>query len=124
MLDTYRQLAAKRAEQGIPALPLTAEQTQGLVELLMAPPKGEEAFLVDLLTNRVPPGVDAAARVKAGFLASLAKGKETCPLISRAKATELLGTMLGGYNVQPFIIHLGRPGSPSDLGLATIGKGE
>ncbi len=103
MLETYRQLAAKRAEQGIPALPLTAEQTQGLVELLMAPPKGEEAFLVELLTHRVPPGVDDAARVKAGFLASVAKGKETCPLVSRAKATELLGTMLGGYNVQPLI---------------------
>jgi aconitate hydratase 2/2-methylisocitrate dehydratase len=103
MLDTYRQLAAKRAEQGIPALPLTAEQTQGLVELLMNPPQGEEGFLVDLLTHRVPPGVDDAARVKAGFLASVAKGKETCPLVSRAKATELLGTMLGGYNVQPLI---------------------
>ncbi len=103
MLDTYRQLAAKRAEQGIPALPLTAEQTQGLVELLMAPPKGEETFLVELLTHRVPPGVDDAARVKAGFLASIAKGKESCALVSRAKATELLGTMLGGYNVQPLI---------------------
>ncbi len=103
MLDTYRQLAAKRAELGIPALPLTAEQTQGLVELLMAPPTGEEAFLVELLTHRVPPGVDAAAQVKAGFLASLAKGRERCALISRAKATELLGTMLGGYNVQPLI---------------------
>ncbi|HJU84793.1 MAG TPA: bifunctional aconitate hydratase 2/2-methylisocitrate dehydratase, partial [Holophagaceae bacterium] len=103
MLDTYRQLAAKRAELGIPALPLTAEQTQGLVDLLMAPPKGEEAFLVELLTHRVPPGVDDAARVKAGFLASVAKGTETCPLLSRAKATELLGTMLGGYNVQPMV---------------------
>ncbi len=103
MLDTYRQLAAKRAELGIPALPLTAEQTQGLVDLLMAPPKGEETFLVELLTHRVPPGVDDAAKVKAGFLASVAKGKETCPLVSRAKATELLGTMLGGYNVQPLI---------------------
>ena len=103
MLDTYRQLAAKRAELGIPALPLTAEQTSSLVDLLMAPPKGEEAFLVDLLTHRVPPGVDDAAKVKAGFLASVAKGKESCPLVSRAKATELLGTMLGGYNVQPLI---------------------
>ncbi|HJW33476.1 MAG TPA: bifunctional aconitate hydratase 2/2-methylisocitrate dehydratase [Holophagaceae bacterium] len=103
MLDTYRQLAAKRAELGIPALPLTAEQTQGLVDLLMAPPKGEETFLVELLTHRVPPGVDGAAKVKAGFLASIAKGKEKCPLLSRAKATELLGTMLGGYNVQPLI---------------------
>ncbi|MBI3130739.1 MAG: bifunctional aconitate hydratase 2/2-methylisocitrate dehydratase [Acidobacteria bacterium] len=103
MLDTYRQLAAKRAELGIPALPLTAEQTSSLVDLLMAPPQGEEAFLVELLTHRVPPGVDDAAKVKAGFLASVAKGKESCPLVSRAKATELLGTMLGGYNVQPLI---------------------
>jgi aconitate hydratase 2/2-methylisocitrate dehydratase len=103
MLATYRQLAAKRAELGIPALPLTADQTQGLVELLLAPPAGEEAFLLDLLVQRVPPGVDDAAKVKAGFLASLAKGKESCALISRDRATELLGTMLGGYNVQPLI---------------------
>ena len=103
VLQAYRQLVAERALLGIPALPLTEAQTSGLVELLMAPPAGEEAFLLDLLTHRVPAGVDDAARVKAGFLASVAKGQETCPLVSREKATELLGTMLGGFNVKPLI---------------------
>ena len=103
VLQAYRQLVAERALLGIPALPLTEAQTSGLVELLMAPPAGEEAFLLDLLIHRVPAGVDDAARVKAGFLASVAKGQETCPLVSREKATELLGTMLGGFNVKPLI---------------------
>ncbi len=103
MLETYRQHAAERAALGIPALALSAQQTEGLVELLKNPPQGEEAFLVDLITNRVPPGVDDAAKVKASYLAAVAFGKEQCPLISREKATELLGTMLGGYNIQPLI---------------------
>ena len=103
MLETYRQHAAERAALGIPALALSAQQTEGLVELLKNPPQGEEAFLVDLITNRVPPGVDDAAKVKASYLAAVAFGKEKCPLISREKATELLGTMLGGYNIQPLI---------------------
>jgi len=103
VLETYRQHAAERAALGIPALALSAQQTEGLVELLKNPPQGEEAFLVDLITNRVPPGVDDAAKVKASYLAAVAFGKEQCPLISREKATELLGTMLGGYNIQPLI---------------------
>ncbi|PGH55466.1 bifunctional aconitate hydratase 2/2-methylisocitrate dehydratase [Azospirillum palustre] len=103
MLEAYRQHAAERAALGIPALPLTAKQTSELIDLLKAPPAGEEAFLLDLITHRVPAGVDDAARVKAGFLAAVAKGADSSPLISKVKATELLGTMLGGFNVQPLI---------------------
>jgi len=103
VLEAYRQHAAERAALGIPALPLTAKQTSELIDLLKAPPAGEEAFLLDLITHRVPAGVDDAARVKAGFLAAVAKGNDSSPLISKVKATELLGTMLGGFNVQPLI---------------------
>ncbi|MBP2291576.1 bifunctional aconitate hydratase 2/2-methylisocitrate dehydratase [Azospirillum rugosum] len=103
MLEAYRQHVAERAALGIPPLPLSAKQTGELVDLLLNPPKGEEDFLVDLITHRVPAGVDDAAKVKAGFLASLAKGTESSPLISRVKATELLGTMLGGFNIKPLI---------------------
>jgi len=103
MLEAYRQHAAERGALGIPALPLNKQQTEELVELLKAPPAGEEDFLVELLTYRVPAGVDDAAKVKAAFLAKLAKGEETCALVSRAKATELLGTMLGGFNIKPMI---------------------
>ncbi|MGE4367357.1 bifunctional aconitate hydratase 2/2-methylisocitrate dehydratase [Thermomonas sp.] len=103
MLDAYRKHQAERAALGIPPLPLTAQQTADLIELLKAPPAGEEAFLLDLLVNRVPAGVDDAAKVKASYLAALAFGSEKNPLISRARATELLGTMLGGYNVAPLV---------------------
>lgn len=103
MLAQYREHVAERAALGIPPLPLTAEQTGQLVELLKNPPAGEEETLVDLLTNRVPAGVDDAARVKAGFLAQLAKGAESCSLISKVHATELLGTMLGGFNIEPML---------------------
>jgi aconitate hydratase 2/2-methylisocitrate dehydratase len=103
MLEAYRKHAAERAALGIPALPLTAKQTEELAALLKSPPKGEEQFLLDLLVHRVPAGVDDAARVKAAFLAKLAKGEDQCALVSREKATELLGTMLGGYNVKPLI---------------------
>ncbi|ODB89174.1 bifunctional aconitate hydratase 2/2-methylisocitrate dehydratase [Candidatus Thiodiazotropha endoloripes] len=103
MLEAYRQHAAERAEQGIPPLPLNAQQVADLVELLKSPPAGEEETLLDLLTNRVPPGVDDAAYVKAGFLAAVAQGEADSPLVDKAKAVELLGTMLGGYNIQPLI---------------------
>ncbi|MFN7183126.1 MAG: bifunctional aconitate hydratase 2/2-methylisocitrate dehydratase [Thermomonas haemolytica] len=103
MLDAYRKHQAERAALGIPPLPLTAQQTAELIALLKAPPPGEEAFLLDLLVNRVPAGVDDAAKVKASYLAALAFGSEKNPLISRARATELLGTMLGGYNVAPLV---------------------
>jgi aconitate hydratase 2 / 2-methylisocitrate dehydratase len=103
MLEAYRSHVAERAALGIPPLPLSAQQTKELVGLLKNPPKGEEAALVELITYRVPAGVDDAAKVKAEFLAKVAKGEEACALISREKATELLGTMLGGYNVKPLI---------------------
>ncbi|CAM3752401.1 bifunctional aconitate hydratase 2/2-methylisocitrate dehydratase [Bordetella sputigena] len=103
MLATYRQHVAERAALGVPPLPLSAQQTADLIELLKAPPAGEEAFLLDLITHRVPAGVDDAAKVKASYLAAVALGKESCPLIDRAKATELLGTMLGGYNISALI---------------------
>jgi len=103
MLQAYRQHVAERAALGIPPLPLDAKQTAELIELIKNPPAGEEAFLVDLLTHRVPPGVDDAAKVKASFLAAVAHGDVKTALISRAKATELLGTMVGGYNVKPLI---------------------
>ncbi|MCB1910130.1 MAG: aconitate hydratase B, partial [Rhodocyclaceae bacterium] len=103
MLEAYRSHVAERAALGIPALPLTKQQTEELVQLLKNPPAGEEEFLVELLSYRVPAGVDDAAKVKAEFLAKLAKGEESCGLVSRAKATELLGTMLGGFNIKPMI---------------------
>jgi aconitate hydratase 2/2-methylisocitrate dehydratase len=103
MLQAYRQHVAERAALGIPPLPLEAKQVSELVELLKDPPAGEGEALVEMLTFRVPPGVDDAAKVKASFLAAIAHGDIAVPLISRAKATELLGTMVGGYNVKPLI---------------------
>ena len=103
MLQAYRQHVAERAALGIPPLPLTATQTAELIELIKSPPAGEEAFLLDLLTHRVPPGVDDAAKVKASFLAAVAHGDLAVGMVSKAKATELLGTMVGGYNVHPLI---------------------
>ncbi|WP_440110880.1 bifunctional aconitate hydratase 2/2-methylisocitrate dehydratase [Acidovorax sp. BL-A-41-H1] len=103
MLKAYRDHVAERAALGIPPLPLSAKQTSELVELLKNPPAGEEATLVDLITHRVPAGVDDAAKVKASYLAAVAHGTEVCTLIGREKATQLLGTMLGGYNLTPLI---------------------
>ena len=103
MLEAYRQHVAERSALGIPPLPLSAKQTEALIGLLKAPPQGEEQVLVELITHRVPAGVDDAAKVKAAFLADLAKGSQTSPLLSRIQATELLGTMLGGFNIEPLI---------------------
>ena len=103
MLKAYRDHVAERAALGIPPLPLSAKQTGELIELLKNPPKGEDATLVDLITHRVPAGVDDAAKVKASYLAAVAHGTEKCALLSAEKATELLGTMLGGYNLTPLI---------------------
>ncbi len=103
MLEAYRQHVAERAALGIPPLPLSAAQTRELVALLKNPPQGEEAALVALMTYRVPAGVDDAAKIKAEFLAAVAAGRESTPLFTRARATELLGTMLGGYNVRPLV---------------------
>ncbi|VVM66601.1 Aconitate hydratase B [Pseudomonas fluorescens] len=103
VLEAYRKHIEERKALGIVPQPLNAEQTAGLVELLKNPPAGEEAFLVDLITNRVPPGVDEAAYVKAGFLSAIAKGEATSPLLDRKHATELLGTMQGGYNIETLV---------------------
>jgi aconitate hydratase 2 / 2-methylisocitrate dehydratase len=103
LLEAYRKHVQERADQGIVPQPLNPEQTAALVELLKNPPAGEEEFILDLLTNRVPAGVDQSAYVKAGFLAAITKGEAESPLIDKVKATELLGTMLGGYNIVPLI---------------------
>ena len=99
MLEAYRKHVEERAAQGIVPKPLNAEQVAGLVELLKNPPAGEEATLLDLISNRVPPGVDEAAYVKAGFLSALVKGEASSPLISKEEAVKLLGNMHGGYNI-------------------------
>ena len=106
MLETYRQHVADRAAEGIPPKPLSAEQTASLVELLKNPAGADESELLDLLSNRIPAGVDEAAYVKAGFLAAIASGEANSPLVDAVKAVELLGTMLGGYNIQPLITAL------------------
>ncbi len=103
VLEAYRKHVEERAAQGVVPQPLNAEQTAGLVELLKNPPAGEEEFLVDLITNRIPAGVDEAAYVKAGFLSALAKGETSSPLLSKQRAVELLGTMQGGYNIATLV---------------------
>ncbi|MBO1071924.1 MAG: bifunctional aconitate hydratase 2/2-methylisocitrate dehydratase [Dolichospermum sp. DEX189] len=103
MLQEYRQQVAERAQLGIPPLSLDAVQTSALCELLKNPPTGEEELLLNLLRDRIPPGVDQAAYVKAGFLTAIAKEEITSPLVSPVDAVELLGTMIGGYNVQSLI---------------------
>ncbi|GLX85877.1 aconitate hydratase B [Thalassotalea loyana] len=103
MLQDYRKHVEERATEGLVPKPLDAEQVAQLVELIKTPPAGEEEFILDLLVNRVPPGVDDAAYVKAGFLAAIAKGETNSPVLDATRATELLGTMLGGYNIQPMI---------------------
>lgn len=103
VLEAYRRHEAERAAQNIPPKPLSAEQVAGLVALLEKPPAGEESTLLDLLENRVPPGVDEAAYVKAGFLSAVAKGEASNTLVSRERAIELLGSMLGGYNISTLV---------------------
>jgi len=118
MLEAYRHHVAERAALGIPPLPLSAQQTAEVIELLKSPPAGEEETLVELITHRVPAGVDDAAKVKASYLAAVAFGTEKTPLITPQRATELLGTMLGGYNIHPLIDLLDN----ADLG-ATAAEG-
>jgi len=103
VLDAYLEHQAERAAQGIPPKPLTADQVAGLIELIKSPPAGEEAFLLELLSERVPPGVDEAAYVKAGFLSAIARGESPCDLISPAEAVKLLGNMHGGYNIETLV---------------------
>ena len=125
MLQAYRQHVAERAALGIPPLPLTAQQTADLIELIKAPQNlqdtAEDAFLLDLITHRVPPGVDDAAKVKASFLSAVAHGDLAVGLISKAKATALLGTMVGGYNVKP-LIDLLDDASVADVAAAALKK--
>ena len=103
MLEEYRKHVKERAAEGITPKPLNADQVASLVKLLNNPPAGEDSFLLNLLTNRAPAGVDEAAYVKAAFLTDIAKGNSQCDLMSRAEATRLLGTMLGGYNIPPLV---------------------
>ena len=103
MIDAYLRAEEERKAQGIPALPLTPEQTEELCGLLQNPPAGKEDFLMYLLTQRISPGVDPAAEVKAAFLDGIVKGTKASPLIDRVKAIQILGSMIGGYNVQPLI---------------------
>ncbi len=109
MIDAYLTHVAERMELGIPAKPLDPGQTRELCKLLEAPPAGKEAFLLDLLENRVSPGVDPAAEVKAAFLAGIVRGTAASPVLSRKDAVRILGTMLGGYNVAPLVEALGDP---------------
>lgn len=109
MLEAYRQHVAERANEGVPPLPLNAEQVADLIELIKSPPAGEEDFIMDLFVNRVPAGVDQAAYAKAAFLADISEGNISVSLIDRARATFLLGTMLGGYNIEPLIKALDFP---------------
>jgi len=109
MLEQYRKHVAERAAEGIVPKPLDAEQTAALIELIKNPPAGEEAFILNLLANRIPAGVDEAAYIKAGFLSAIAKGETSSPILTPADAAELLGTMLGGYNIAPLIDLLDNP---------------
>jgi|TARA_B100000315_G_scaffold142430_1_gene131470 aconitate hydratase 2/2-methylisocitrate dehydratase len=103
VLEAYREQIAERAKQGVVPKPLSAQQVAELVELLKQPPAGEENFVLDLISNRVPPGVDEAAYVKAGFLSAVATGAASSPLIDKLLAIKLLGTMLGGYNISTLV---------------------
>jgi aconitate hydratase 2/2-methylisocitrate dehydratase len=120
-LNAYEAHVAERAALGIPPLPLSAKQTADVIELIKNPPAGKENDLVDLLVHRVPPGVDDAAKVKASFLAAVAHGEQPCGLITRQRATELLGTMLGGYNVKPLVDLLDDAAVAAEAGEALKG---
>ena len=127
MLDAYRQHVAERAALGIPPTPLSPAQVAELIELLNDPPEGEAEFLLELITERVPPGVDEAAYVKAGFLSAIAKGESQCPLIDRTRAILLLGDMHGGYNIGTLIAliddeELGRHATRDDCWIALRGR--
>eukprot|EP00448_Togula_jolla_P008897 CAMPEP_0170597184 /NCGR_PEP_ID=MMETSP0224-20130122/15570_1 /TAXON_ID=285029 /ORGANISM="Togula jolla, Strain CCCM 725" /LENGTH=906 /DNA_ID=CAMNT_0010921635 /DNA_START=48 /DNA_END=2768 /DNA_ORIENTATION=- len=118
----YNAHVAERAAMGIPPLPLDPKQAQIVVELLKKPPAGDEEFLVDLITNRVPPGVDDASYVKANFLNEIMKGTATSPCLSKEKAVELLGWMQGGYNVQPMIDALDLEANLAELAVKGLSR--
>jgi len=103
MIQAYRKHTNERQEKGLPPLPLTPTQTQQLCKLLEMPPAGEENYLLDLLVHHISPGVDPAAEIKAEWLNRIATGETTSPVVSPADAVGYLGTMLGGYNIEPLI---------------------
>jgi aconitate hydratase 2/2-methylisocitrate dehydratase len=109
VIEAYRKHVSERQQLGIPPRPLDPGQTRELVSLLERPPSGEEAFLLSLLRDRIAPGVDPAAEVKAAFLGAIARGEKSSPALGRREAVALLGTMMGGYNVPPLIEALGDP---------------
>src|SRR5262245_9565346 len=109
MLESYRAHTAERAAQGIVPLPLIARQVRELCQLLVNPPAGQDQHLLDLLPQRIPPGVDGASKVKAEFLNDIATGKQKSPLLSPGRAVEILGSMYGGYNVAPLVQALEHP---------------
>jgi aconitate hydratase 2/2-methylisocitrate dehydratase len=109
VLEAYREHVAERAQQNIPPKALGAEQVASLIELLKNPPAGEESFLLELITDRVPPGVDEAAYVKAGFLSAIVAGEASSPLIDQSQAIVLLGNMHGGYNIETLVTSLSNP---------------
>ncbi len=121
MIEAYLAHEKERGAQGIPALPLTPEQTTGLCELLVNPPAGKEAFLLGLIKDRVSPGVDPAAEVKAAFLAEIVSGSKKSPLVSPVDAIRLLGTMMGGYNVAPLVNALTKPELADEAACALSG---
>ena len=121
MIEAYLMHEKERNAQGIPALPLNPEQTADLCELLQSPPAGKEEFLMELFTERVSPGVDPAAEVKAGFLAEILEGSKSSPLIDKQKAVQILGTMIGGYNVQPLIAALSNAAVADQAAVALSG---
>ncbi|HET8539459.1 MAG TPA: bifunctional aconitate hydratase 2/2-methylisocitrate dehydratase [Anaeromyxobacter sp.] len=121
MIEAYRKAEAERKELGVPPRPLDPEQTAELVKLLQKPPRGEEAFVLDLLENRVSPGVDPAAEVKAAFLAEIVKGTKKSPFLDKKKAVHLLGTMGGGYNVPPLVAALKNKALADDAAKALSG---
>jgi aconitate hydratase 2/2-methylisocitrate dehydratase len=116
----YEVHVAERAKEGLPALPLDSKQVQCVVANLKNPPAGQETFLTDLLANRIPPGVDDSAYVKANFLNDIVKGAATSSLVSKAKALQLLGTMQGGYNVAPLVNALDLEKELSDVAVAGL----
>ena len=121
MIEAYLAHEKERGAQGIPALPLTPEQTAALCDLLVTPPAGQEAFLLGLIKERVSPGVDPAAEVKAAFLADIVAGTKSSPLVTPVDAIRMLGTMMGGYNVAPLVNALSNTALADDAATALCG---
>ena len=103
MIEAYTKHTNERREKGIPPLPLNPSQVKQLCKLLESPPAGKEQYLLNLLLEHVSPGVDPAAKIKAAWLYKIACGETKSPVVSPAEAVTCLGTMLGGYNIEPLI---------------------